>query len=280
MGKMVVVNHSYDLSDYFSSVSFDKSYTKLNNYLIRNEHLIDSLFYDRKNKKFKVKSTDRNNLLSIIKEVDYLKNLNKNLIRNIELKVSFNKETKQLELVEDEALNEINYLISYTKNIRNNLYFDSSALLINYENIYGSMLSESIYNLAILYFDKIIKYKNSNEITEFICFTSLSYNNELYEITGENITNEFIDENFDLSKFIEKYNNNEEIINSDYDVNVEDDIISEISYANFKLLKTNIKLLDNSFRSLLLFKNSMTNNMFEDFINENYNVAEDIITGE
>ena len=73
MGKLIIINHSYDLSDYFSDVSFEKIYSKLNGYLIKNEYLVNSLFYDRKNKKFKIESIDGNNLLSIIKNVDYFK---------------------------------------------------------------------------------------------------------------------------------------------------------------------------------------------------------------
>ena len=275
--KTIKIENSYDLGDSFSNVTQEGAWIKLINYLKANSNLLSKLSVHKETYNVLLQSLDLNNLISIIRKIDPSGYFQKNLSRTIKLNLKFNKETKELEL--DNSLNEefddinnITYNVSYENNLKNDVYFSEDALLINYENISSNEINNLENALAILFFNKtkIVKDLNNEIISEETSLEHilLIYNrktDKLKFINFENLNKE--NEIFNLSNFITKYNNNENVNTEEFSVN---DNLIFYNFSNFKLSKTLILLNEPTENAIISFKNSLNKYIFDNFIELQY----------
>lgn len=275
MSKIIKIDHSYELPSYFSNVTLSGAWSRLTNYLQENKTLLSKIVFYKEDNKIKIQSIDENNLIDIIREIDPFGYFKKNLIRTIKLNVEFDKETKSLKISNkniepNENLNIIEYSITFDNNIQNTVYFHESSILVNYENTLKESLKNPDYNLGILYFNKTDDDKVTLENVLFVFDKS----NKLVFVNDINKDNK----EFDLNMFILKYNNGNAIIESDFNYTYtnESGKTCVIKFSNFKLLKTNILILNNDKESILLFKNSMNNYLFNNYLMEQYQYSRDI----
>lgn len=275
MSKIIKIDHSYELPSYFSNVTLSGAWSRLTNYLQENKTLLSKIVFYKEDNKIKIQSIDENNLIDIIREIDTFGYFKKNLIRTIKLNVEFDKETKSLKISNkniepNENLNIIEYSITFDNNIQNTVYFHESSILVNYENTLKESLKNPDYNLGILYFNKTDDDKVTLENVLFVFDKS----NKLVFVNDINKDNK----EFDLNMFILKYNSGNAIIESDFNYTYTNGSgkTCVIKFSNFKLLKTNILILNNDKESILLFKNSMNNYLFNNYLMEQYQYSRDI----
>lgn len=275
MSKIIKIDHSYELPSYFSNVTLSGAWSRLTNYLQENKTLLSKIVFYKEDNKIKIQSIDENNLIDIIREIDPSGYFKKNLIRTIKLNVEFDKETKSLKISDkniepNENLNIIEYSITFDNNIQNTVYFHESSILVNYENALKESLKNPDYNLGILYFNKTDDDKVTLENVLFVFDKS----NKLVFVNDINKDNK----EFDLNMFILKYNSGNAITESDFNYSYTNGSgkTCVIKFSNFKLLKTNILILNNDKESILLFKNSMNNYLFNNYLMGQYQYSRDI----
>lgn len=259
MGKIVKIEHSYNLSDYFSNVTFDGVWQKLINYLQENKALLNKIVLYKEDNKIKIQSVNEHELIDIIKTIDPSGFFKKNLIRTIKLNVKFNKELKELEITNEnidsyENSNIIEYTITFDNCVKNDVYFHESSLLINYENINRDLLLSSNYRLCVIFYDEAID--GTNQL------------NEKYLLCAYNLSNDkiiFINELCEDASLNQLFSS---VINSYNTTKTFRPLISFNNkiFTNFELKITNVILIDDSYKSVLLFKNSMNNYIFESYI--------------
>lgn len=259
MGKIVKIEHSYNLSDYFSNVTFDGVWQKLINYLQENKALLNKIVLYKEDNKIKIQSVNEHELIDIIKRIDPSGFFKKNLIRTIKLNVKFNKELKELEITNEnidsyESSNIIEYTITFDNCVKNDVYFHESSLLINYENMNRDLLLSSNYRLCVIFYDEGIDGTNQLNEKYLLCAYNLSndkiiFINELCEDTSLNQLFLSVINSYNATKTFRpliSFNNK--------------------IFTNFELKITNVILIDDSYKSVLLFKNSMNNHIFESYI--------------
>lgn len=283
MSNIVKIEHSYDLGSKFSNISIEGAWSRLLNYLQENKQLVNRIVLHKDDNKIALQSLDEGILLDIITEIDPTQYFKRNLIRSIKLNVSFDKDSKKLVLseenvdeIEAKKSNVIEYTISNNDYIKNDVYFNESAVLSNYENLHKDDYQNSKYKLAIIFFEKNIKniIKDNNSIEKDM---NLSGHVLLPFADNKLIISEDLeyDESLNLGEIVFKYNNGETISNQIYEEET-NEIKTILSYSNFKLLKTNIILLDDSNSGIELFKSCTNEYLFNNFLEAEYKIAEEI----
>ena len=275
--KIIKIENSYNIDDKFSDVSFDKVWFKLSNYINNNKNCFNKAFFHKEQNSIIINSLDSNKLLSIIKNINPKDYIQKYLIRSIKLNLKFNKESKRLDLANDlsQDLNNVNYNITYKDPIiKNDIFFSEDALLINYENLTTEDFNNIDNCLAILFFTKIIKKKDLNNeiISEDISdeYMLLLYDKNTKKLKSTEFNNlNKENEIFNLSLFISKYNNNEQIPYEVLNVNDDNNLMS-YKFTNLKLAKTSILINGNSENDILDFKNTLNKYVLDNFINLEY----------
>lgn len=283
MSNIVKIEHSYDLGSKFSNISIEGAWSRLLNYLQENKQLVNRIVLHKDDNKIALQSLDEGILLDIITEIDPTRYFKRNLIRTIKLNVSFDKDSKKLVLseenvdeIEAKKTNVIEYTISNNDYIKNDVYFNESAVLSNYENLHKEDYQNSKYKLAIIFFEKNIKniIKDNNSIEKDMNLSGYVLlpfaDNKL--IISEDLE---YDESLNLGEIVFKYNNGETISNQIYEEET-NEIKTILSYSNFKLLKTNIILLDDSNSGIKLFKSCTNEYLFNNFLEAEYGIAEEI----
>lgn len=256
--KQLKVENSYLLGEKFSSTSSEALWDIVVNYIKNNNHNnAKNLKFDKNNLKIDFSIFDETKLFDIIKSFSIPENKlinEKYLVRTIKLKVKFDKETKTIELIEDENLNTVTYNISNNKIDDNSLFFSNESLIKNYENL--NDIKENPLRLSILFFNE---YLNNELVGEkYIC---LPFNIDEIKFDQTNLTD---CGNFNYNKFIDDFNNG--IIDDNYILNNEN-----YYYKNYKLVVTEIRLIDNTENSILLFKNSLNKYIFDEFVENEKN---------
>ena len=265
--KTIKIENSYDLGDSFSNVTFDGAWVKLLNYLNSNSECLNKLSAHKDTRTVFLQSLDKDNLISIINEIDPNGYFQKILTRTIKLNLKFNKETKELEIDNslNESFNDINtivYNVSYDNSLKNDVYFSEDSILINYENLSSSDITDCENALAILYFDKLkINGENVEDSTEYMLLVYNRKTSKLKFINFEELNKD--NDMFNLSLFTSKFNNNESMESEIFDVSNESTLYK---FSNFKLAKTLILLKDGNENEILSFKNSLNKYIFDNFI--------------
>lgn len=283
MSNIVKIEHSYDLGSKFSNISIEGAWSRLLNYLQENKQLVNRIVLHKDDNKIALQSLDEGILLDIITEIDPTQYFKRHLIRSIKLNVSFDKDSKKLVLseenvdeIEAKKSNVIEYIISNNDYIKNDVYFNESAVLSNYENLHKEDYQNSKYKLAIIFFEKNIKniIKDNNSIEKDMNLSGyvlLPFADDKL-IISEDLE---YDESLNLGEIVFKYNNGETISNQIYEEET-NEIKTILSYSNFKLLKTNIILLDDSNSGIELFKSCTNEYLFNNFLEAEYRIAEEI----
>jgi hypothetical protein len=281
--KNIKVKNGYYLND-FSSISEEHTWGSLTNFIKKNSDKFSSVTINEKEKQVIVSFLDKNNFLDIIKydeEMDFLK---RTLIRTIKLNTKFNKETKTIDLTNENTekfkdYNEVIYSIGCrSANDDSSLFFHESALVDYTKNIQNIDKCNNV--LALITFDQnesifnIKSDKISNRVTKQSIFLCLNVKDDKFI---ENSFSEYNKTKLNIDKFIENYNKGINFNKADY-INVEqtDENISTYSFSNFQISVSEFLLPNADIVEFLNFKSFVGSFIYDNFIKSLYNSLEKI----
>lgn len=266
MSKFKFSNEYYLNKDMFSSVSSDRLWTKLFNYISSNSKMSDNIKYDRNELRIRISSPIYGNPLIKLAPPDEIK-IDRNIVRVTQLNTTFDKATKSLILTDENVENFPEYnSVSYQMICKNKLNDNLDSLFFHESSLvdYTMNFNKDDY-LACQKYLMIVTFTNTRTVVDDETGTPHgSRNDDIIFVCFDKSTNR-IDENsfpilnqgtsIDVDAFISAYNNDKSTLNDALNTVVEDGGNTIFNYySDFKSAVSMFKLIDGDELEFVNFK--------------------------
>lgn len=283
--KNIKIKSGFYIDD-FSSTGSDIVMSKLTLFIKENQSKFSSINLDKENNQIIVSFKNEDDILDLIKTFDKNFLIEKNLNKQIRLNLKFNKETKSLELSNEnvEKFNHHNEVIFSIdcSNLKNEdmLYFHESSLVNNTEEDFNEDLKNCKYKLILISYnekeityDKLTSKQNERNNQKYLYLCIDKTNDKIVEDIFESLNK---DSNINIFDFIKRFNSDFALHKSlDYFKEVENTIIT-YRFSNFKMAESDFSLPNAKENDFLNFKAFVSYFIYETFMSNLKNKLENL----